>query len=93
MRNINRTFNKERLIEHIVKVNIYYQEHKERIGIDVIGGQKWNIILKMPQFICHNPKIDWRTEKVKMMRYPEECRRQQRPKQEKSGQEKQKEVE
>ena len=93
MRNINRTFNKERLIEHIVKVNIYYQEHKERIGIDVIGGQKWNIILKMLQLICHNPKIDWRTEKVKMMRYSEECRRQQRPKQEKSGQERQKEVE
>jgi len=47
MRNINRTFNKERPIEHIVKVNIYYQEYKEKIGIDVIGGQKWNIIFKM----------------------------------------------
>jgi len=34
------TFNKERLIENTVKVNIYYQGHRERIEIDVIGGQK-----------------------------------------------------
>jgi len=32
------SFNKERLIEDMVEVNIYYQEHKERIEIDVIGG-------------------------------------------------------
>jgi len=27
-------------IKHIVEVNIYYQGHKERTEIDVIGGQK-----------------------------------------------------
>ena len=48
IRNVDGSLNKKGPIEYIVKVNIYYQEHKERIGIDVIGGQKWNIILKMP---------------------------------------------
>jgi len=33
-------FNKERLIEYTVKINIYYQGHIERTEIDVIGGQK-----------------------------------------------------
>ena len=40
MRNANDSFNKERLIEHIVEVNIYYQEYRERIEIDVIKEQK-----------------------------------------------------
>jgi len=36
MRNIDETFNKERLIDHIIEINIYYKEHRERIKIDVI---------------------------------------------------------
>ena len=36
IKNINGTFNKERLIENTVEVNIYYQGYKERIKIDVI---------------------------------------------------------
>jgi len=42
---VDGTFNKEGLIEYTVEVNIYYQEHRERIEIDVIGGQKRNVIL------------------------------------------------
>jgi len=45
IRNVNRMFNKKRPIEYIVKVNIYYQEYREKMEIDVIEGQKWNIIL------------------------------------------------
>jgi len=30
-------FNKEEPIEHMVEVNIYYQKHRERIEVDVIG--------------------------------------------------------
>ena len=41
----------------------------------------------------HNPEIDWRTEEVKMTRCPEECEKQWRPVQGKSGWEKQKEEE
>jgi len=48
VRNVDETFNKEEPIENTVKVNIYYQGHEERTEIDVIGGQKWNIILGMP---------------------------------------------
>ena len=38
VRNVDSTFNHEGLIEHIVKVELFYREHKERIKIDVIGG-------------------------------------------------------
>jgi len=40
IRNMDRTFNKERPIENMVQVNIYYQGHRERTEIDIIGGQK-----------------------------------------------------
>ena len=48
VRNIHGSFNKKGPIEHIVEVNIYYQGHRERMEIDVIGGQKWTVILGMP---------------------------------------------
>jgi len=64
-----------------------------RTEIDVIGEQKWTVILGMLWLACHNPEIDWRTEEVKMTRCPEECGKQWRPIQGKSGWEKQKEEE
>ena len=48
VRNIDSFFNKERQIEHMVEVNIYYQGHRERTKIDMIGGQKWSVILEIP---------------------------------------------
>ena len=93
VRNVDRTFNKERFIEYMVEVNIYYQEHRKRTEIDVIEGQKWNMILEILWLTHHNPEIDQRTEEVKMMRCPEECEKQQRPKQGKLGWEKQKKEE
>jgi len=85
VRNVDGLLNKEGPIEHTVKVNIYYQGHRERTEIDMIGGQKWMVILEMLWLACHNPEIDWRTEEVKMTRYPEECGKQWRPVQEKLG--------
>ena len=76
MRNVNRSLNKEGLIENTVEVNIYYQCHRERTEIDIISRQKWMVILGMPWLVHHNPEIDWRMRKVKMMRCPEECRKQ-----------------
>ena len=93
VRNVNGSFNKEGLIENTVEVNIYYQRHKERTEIDVIGGQKWTVILGILWLARHNPEIDWRTEKVKISRCLEECSKQWRPVQEKLGWEKQKEEE
>jgi len=49
--------------------------------------------MEMPWLACHNSKIDWRTGKVKIMRYPEKCRKQWRPKQGKTEWQKQKEEE
>ena len=40
VRNVNGLFNKKEPIKNMVEVNIYYQGHRERIEIDVIGGQK-----------------------------------------------------
>ena len=85
VRNVNGSLNKEGPIEHTVEVNIYHQEYRERTEIDVIGEQKWMVILEMPWLAHYNPEIDWRTGEVKMMRCLEECGKQWRLTQGKSG--------
>ena len=40
VKNVDSFFNKERPIEHIVKVNIYYEEYRKRTEIDIISSQK-----------------------------------------------------
>ena len=40
VRNVDSSFNKKRPIEYIVEVDIYYQEYRKRIEIDMIRGQK-----------------------------------------------------
>jgi len=72
VRNVDRLLNKEGSIKNMVEVNIYYQEHKKKMEINVIRGQKWTVILGMLWLACHNSEIDWRTGEVKMMRYPDE---------------------
>ena len=72
IRNVNGSFSKEELIEYMVEMNIYYQRYRERMEIDVIGKQKWKVILGMPWVAHHNLKIDWKIGKVKMIRCPEE---------------------
>jgi len=56
-------FNKKRPIEYTVEIDIYYQRHRKRTEINIIGGQKWSIILGMPWLVCYNPEINWKTEK------------------------------
>ena len=65
IRNVNSYFNKEEFIKYMVKVNIYYQRHKERMKI---SSQKQSIILEMLWLACHNPKIDRRTGKINITR-------------------------
>ena len=91
VRNMDGLFNKEGPIENTVEVNIYYKEHREKTEIDVIGEQKWTVILGILWLACHNPEIDWKTGEVKMTRCPEEYGKQWRPVQGKPGWEKQKE--
>ena len=40
VKNVNSSFNKERLIEHMIEMNIYYQKHREKMKINIISGQK-----------------------------------------------------
>ena len=75
VRNINDIFNKEKLIKHTVKVNIFYKEDRKRIEINMIREQKWNIILNMLWLAQCNSKIDWKTREVKIIRYLEKCKR------------------
>ncbi len=84
VRNMDGSLNKEGSNEHIVEVNIYYQGYRKRTEIDIIGGQKWIVILRMLWIICHNPEIDWKTEEIKITRCPEECGKQWRLTQRKS---------
>ena len=58
VRNVNRSLNKEGPIENIVEINIYYQGHRKRTEIDVIGGWKWMVILEMLWLARHNPEIN-----------------------------------
>jgi len=88
VRNVNGSLNKEGPIENTVEVNIYYQGHRERTEINVIGEQKWIVILGMPWLAHHNSEIDWRTGEVKITRCPEECGKQWRLVQGKLGWEK-----
>jgi len=80
VRNVDGSFNKEKPIEHIVEVNIYYQKHRERTKINVIRRQKWSVILGMLKLAHHNLEIDWRTGEEKMTRCPEKYGKWWRPK-------------
>ena len=58
IRNVDKSLNKEKSIEHTVEVSIYFKKHRERMKIDVIGGQKWTVILGMPWLARHNLEIN-----------------------------------
>ena len=76
VRNVNSIFNHKGPMEHMVEVELFYRGHKERTEIDMIGEQKWSVILEILWLVCYNPEIDWKTRKVKMMRYSDECEKQ-----------------
>jgi len=73
VRNVDGMLNYAGPIVDTVEVEIFFKGHKKRTSIDVIGGQKWSVILGMPWLACHNPEIDWKTGEVRMMRCPDEC--------------------
>jgi len=73
VRNFDGTLNYMGPIKDIVEVEIFFKGHKERTSIDVIGGQKWSVILGMSWLAHHNPEIDWKTGEVQITRCPDEC--------------------
>ena len=58
VRNVDGMLNYAGPIVNTVEVEIFFKRHKERMSIDVIGEQKWSVILGMPWLECHNPEID-----------------------------------
>ena len=58
VRNIDGILNYAGPIVDTVEVEIFFKGHKEWTSIDVIGGQKWSVILDMPWLRCYNPEID-----------------------------------
>ena len=75
VRNVDRTNNSVGAIIHQVEVNVYYKSHIERIRMDVCNLEKTDIILGMLWLQAHNLEINWKIEKVKMIRCPPLYRR------------------
>ena len=73
VRNVYGMLNYAGPIVDTVEVEIFFKGHKEKTLIDVIGGQKWSMILGMSCLGHYNPEIDWKTGEVKMTRCPDEC--------------------
>ena len=73
VRNVDGILNYTGPIVDTVEVEIFFKGHKERTLIDIIGEQKWSVILGMPWLGHHNPEIDWKTGEVKMTRCPDKC--------------------
>ena len=68
VRNVDGILNYAGPIVDTVEVEIFFKGHKEWTLIDVIGGQKWSVILGMPWLAHHNPEIDWKIGEVQMIR-------------------------
>ena len=58
VRNVDSTLNYAGPIVNTVEVEIFFKGHKERTSIDVIGEQKWSVILGISWLRRHNPEID-----------------------------------
>ena len=65
VRNVDGTLNYAGPIVDTVEVEIFFKGHKERTSIDVIGGQKWSVILGMP---CNDLKLELRLHLGKDLR-------------------------
>ena len=73
VKNIDGILNYAGPIVNTVEVEILFKRHEERTSIDVIGGQKWSIILGMSWLAYYNPEIDQKTGEVQMTRCMDEC--------------------
>jgi len=75
VRNVNGINNSIEVIIHQVEVNVYYQNHVERMRMDVCNLEKTEVILSMPWLQAHNPEINLEMGEVKMTRCLPLCRR------------------
>ena len=75
VRNVNGSNNSRGAITHEMEANVYYEEHVERVKMDVCELGIVDVILGMPWLQAHNLEINWETREVKITRYPPLCRR------------------
>ena len=87
VRNMDDTNNSARVITHQVEVNMYYKNHVERMRMDICDLERMDMILGILWLQVHNPEINWKTEEVKMTRYPLLCGRNTKLKEEKKAKE------
>ena len=73
VKNIDRTDNNGGRIEYEIQCNMYFEEHVERIRVDVCKLRRTKVILGMPWLAVHHPEIDWEKGEVKMTRCPPWC--------------------
>jgi len=73
IQNMNRTENSGRLVTYEIKVNMYYQEHVERMKLDVCDLGRTEVILGMLWLTIHNPEINWETKEINMTKCPALC--------------------
>jgi len=75
VRNVDRTINVGGAITYQVECNVFYRNYVERMRMDVCNLGKTEIILGMPWLVAHNPEINWKMGKVKMIRFLPICGR------------------
>jgi len=71
-----------------VECNVYYKGHQERMKFDMCNLGRMEVILGMPWLGEHNPEIDWEKGKIKMMRCPPWCGKDNRSREARERQEK-----
>ena len=54
---------------------MFFKEHIERVRINVYNLEKMEVILDIPWLAIHNPEIDWKKRKVKIMRCLPICKK------------------
>src|SRR5882724_8891994 len=72
--NVDGTPNKAGHITEVVDLIVQYKDHSEQATFHVMGISRTMIILGHTWLMEHNPKIDWPTGEISMMRCPTPCR-------------------
>ena len=70
VKNVDGTNNSGEAITHQVEVNVYYKSHIEKMRMDICNLGRTDIILGILWLQAYNPKIDQKTEEVKITRCP-----------------------
>jgi len=70
VKNVDGTENSRENITYQVEVIVFYENHVERMRMDMCNLGKTKVILEMPWLQAHNLEINWEIGEVKMTRCP-----------------------